>query len=237
MIIVRALQISATLNVARRWLYTLTSDGAKTACRRDLYPHTQTDFYTLKNYVDRLCKSVGIVAEARPVKEPIAPWYDPYCVAHYVYQEQIIGTIGLLAQSWKERIVQTGFVGIFELDLARTYQCKNHHATRYQPLPKYPDIVRDVSILITTRSACSSRLWNKLKKLIKRVATVELIDFFKRPEWQDRISLSFRYTIRDTTKTLTTPKQIRSVWRLKWHSNDWAEKFDEYFPPYRFRLE
>ncbi len=164
----------------------------------------QTDFYTLKEYVSQLCAAVGIVLTWRPVTETLAPWYDPYRVAHCFYNDQIIGTVGILAESFKERIVQTGFIGIFELNCTLLAQAQIP-VQHYTPLPKYPDIVRDVSVLISSTLPAGT-LATQIKAVDTRITKVEVIDFFKRPEWHDRISLSFRYTIQESTRTLTTPE-------------------------------
>lgn len=167
--------------------------------------NSATDFYTIKEYVTELCAQVGIpVTWRKPAEGSVAPWYDPYRVAQCVYNDTVIGTVGLLADSWKERIVQTGFVGIFELDLSLLTDV-TVPVTKYKHLPKYPEIVRDVSVLITTQITAAS-IAEKIKGIDPRITAVTVVDFFKRPEWQDRISISFRYTIYDTTKTLTTPE-------------------------------
>ncbi len=163
---------------------------------------THTDFYTIKEYVTELCAQVGVVVTWQPVVQEVAPWYDPYRVAQCVYNNKVIGTVGLLADGWKERIVQTGFVGIFELDLT-TIADANVPSKRYTHLPKYPDIVRDVSVLILTTLPAATLL-KQIQEVDSRIVMVDLIDFFKRPEWIDRISLSFRYTIQEQTRTLTT---------------------------------
>lgn len=163
---------------------------------------THTDFYTLKEYVTELCGQVGISVAWHAVTEPLAPWYDPYRVAHCVYNDVIIGTVGVLADSFKDRIVQTGFVGIFELNMTALLAIELP-PVQYKALPKYPDIVRDISVLIST-AVPAADIARKIQIIDKRISSVEIVDFFKRPEWHDRISLSFRYIIRDATRTLMT---------------------------------
>lgn len=161
------------------------------------------DFYTIKEYVTELCAQVGIsVTWRKPNEGSVAPWYDPYRVAQCVYNNAVIGTVGLLAESWKERIVQTGFVGIFELDVHMLTDLAIP-VKPYTALPKYPDIVRDVSVLISTAITAAS-IAATIKSVDSRIRAVEVVDFFKRPEWQDRISISFRYVIQESTRTLTT---------------------------------
>lgn len=163
---------------------------------------TKTDFYTIKQYIDELCTQIGLPLTWRPLTHELAPWYDPYCVAQCLHQERVIGTVGLLNQAWKERIVQTGLVAIFELDATALLE-EQRAATHYVRLPKYPDIVRDVSVLMPT-SLKAAEIIAQIKKIDPRIHTVDLVDFFKKPDWKERISLSMRYTIRDDTKTLTS---------------------------------
>lgn len=163
---------------------------------------THTDFYTIKEYVTELCAQVGIHVEWRAVTEALAPWYDSYRVAQCVYNDVVIGTAGVLADGFKDRIVQTGFVGIFEL-ATQVLTTSEVPLVRYKALPKYPDIVRDISVLIST-AVSAEALAKQIKNIDSRIRKVDIVDFFKRPEWHNRISLSFRYTIRDTARTLTT---------------------------------
>ena len=164
---------------------------------------TTADFYTLKESVQQLCAQIGItVSWQRAAIDDIAAWYDPYCVAHCCYEDTIIGTVGLAAQPWKERVVQTGYLGIFELnaDFLLSVQMP---IQKYKALPKYPDIVRDVSVYIS-QAIPAHEIQNKIQAMDTRICEVTLIDFFKKPEWRAALSLSFRYVIRDNNKTLTT---------------------------------
>jgi len=189
--------------LARTWLYTSPITEQKSLAGVIYSRNQETDFYTLKQYVDELCAHVGITLTWQPVDTTtLAPWYDPYCVAQCLYNDQLIGTVGLLAQSWKDRIVQTGFVGIFELDAVTLLGAKVP-PIHYAKLPKYPDIVRDVSVLMPTNMRATDII-TRIKQIDRRIHAVELVDFFKKPAWKDRISLSIRYVIRDETKTLTS---------------------------------
>jgi phenylalanyl-tRNA synthetase beta chain len=164
---------------------------------------TTTDFYTLKEYVQQLCAQVEIsVTWQKPDVDTLAAWYDPYCVAQCMYKGTHVGTVGLVAQAWKDRVVQTGFLGIFELDIDFLTSVIIP-IKKYTPLPKYPDIVRDVSVRIS-QAVVALDIQMRIQALDKRIQEVTIADFFKKPEWHDTLSLSFRYIIRDSTKTLTT---------------------------------
>jgi phenylalanyl-tRNA synthetase beta chain len=189
--------------VGRRWLHLSPLVEQKQLSGVIYTRDTNVDFYTIKEYVTELCAQAQLpITWRKPKENEIAVWYDPYRVAQCVYNDVVVGTVGILAESWKERVVQTGFIGIFEVDLA-LLTATELPPKRYTPLPKYPDIVRDVSVLITT-GVTAETIIKKIASIDPRVCAVEMVDFFKRPEWQDRISISFRYTIRDATKTLTT---------------------------------
>jgi phenylalanyl-tRNA synthetase beta chain len=163
-----------------------------------------TDFYTLKEYVQLLCAQIGItVTWRRPdVTETLAAWYDPYCVARCVYEDTVVGTVGLVTQAWKDRLVQSGFLGIFELD-SNLLCTTSVPIKKYTPLPKYPDIVRDISVRIS-HAIPALQIQEQIQAVDTRIHTVTLVDFFKKAEWVDTLSLTFRYIIRDNTKTLTT---------------------------------
>lgn len=187
--------------VGRTWIYSSPVIEKKNLAGLLYTRSTATDFYTLKEYVQQLCAQVGIIVTWRPIRDTVVPWYDPYCVAHCVYENAIVGTVGLIAQSWKDRVVQTGFLGAFELD-AQLLSTVHVPEKKYKALPKYPDIVRDVSVRIS-QAITAFEIQTQIQKVDSHITEVALVDFFKKPEWQNSISLSFRYVIRDNTKTLT----------------------------------
>lgn len=201
--------------IARTWLQLSPIVEQKSLAGVIYTRNTATDFYTIKEYVTELCASIGIAVRWHKPVSALAPWYDPYRVAQCSYNDRVIGTVGLLADAWKERIVQTGLVGIFELDAGALTEMAAPEP-RYKPLPKYPDIVRDVSVLMPS-TVTAAELMTEIRSVDPRICAVELVDFFKRPEWRDQISLSFRYTIQEPTRTLTTQEAdtISSALELK----------------------
>jgi phenylalanyl-tRNA synthetase beta subunit len=63
--------------------------------------------------------------------------------------------------------------------------------------------MRDVSMLIPLSVTVQS-VQDALKKIDAKVAHVDLVDFFEKPEWKEQKSLTFRITLVDPNATMTT---------------------------------
>ena len=141
-----------------------------------------------------------IPATWHKVDVPFAPWFIPYQTAEIRHNDTVIGYAGLSHPLFFKNIAP-GSAFMFELDgdFLTQYQ---PDTVRMQPLCKFPDIVRDISLLVPMTMTVVA-----LKDIIhhcdKRIISVEIQDFFEKPEWQTHRSVTFRYTLRDYQKTMT----------------------------------
>jgi phenylalanyl-tRNA synthetase beta chain len=72
---------------------------------------------------------------------------------------------------------------------------------RFSSLPKYPSVLRDVSMMVPLSSTVDS-IVDSIKKTDARIQSVTLIDFFTKPEWHNQKAVTFHIKIRDNDKTL-----------------------------------
>lgn len=164
--------------------------------------HKQSDstFYAGKALLDELFAQLHIVVTWDKVDEPKDPWFIPYQTAAIHYKDKIIGYAGLSHPLFFEKIAP-GNAFIFELDADFLIDYKAN-IVRMTPLSKFPDIVRDISLLVPL-SMTVATLKDMIQAADKRIATVEIQDFFEKAEWQTHRSVTFRYTLRDYQKTMT----------------------------------
>ena len=170
-------------------------------------PTRSVDFFDLKGIVERICASYGVAAE---VNAADCPYLVRGRAAHLDIGREgtriAAGTLGQLAPPIAEA---RGFAAgeelyVAEIDLHALFAAAMGDDMRAEPLPRYPSIVRDVSILVpealpasavrgTIRSTAPSTL----------VSVVEFDRYTGKGVPQENVSLSLRLTFRAHDRTLT----------------------------------
>lgn len=161
----------------------------------------ETDFYIFKQKLDALAHLIDVHFDWQPVDTKLLlPWYMPYQSAILKVGDQVIGMAGMANPAFFSKIAQgTAFIFEFNADFLRTFTAP---LQQYKPASKYPNIVRDVSVLMPLSSTVK-QLRNTLHMLDKRIRRVDLVDFFQKPEWDNQKSLTFRITLNDEQTTMT----------------------------------
>lgn len=134
------------------------------------------------------------------VDAPEQAWFMPYQTADIKIGDHLIGRAGKINPAFLHTVCE-GDAFIFELDatVLKHFKPATH---RYQPLSKYPDVVRDVSLFVPIENTAES-LKSRIKQVDAVIISVDLVDAFHKAEWADHKALTFRYVLRDTTKTFT----------------------------------
>jgi len=159
------------------------------------------DFYEAKALLTQLFKLLDCVIEWKQVEQVPFPWFVPFQTASLIHKGTSIGIAGIADPLFLKRICPGGSAFIFELDGDFLLQFKSA-SKEFKPLPKYPAVNRDISMLIPLPLTVD-KLQQLIKAVDKRIVMVELIDFFEKEGWEDRRSITFRLIIRDEHKTLT----------------------------------
>lgn len=185
-------------------------------------PARQVDFFDLKGVVERVCDalrlSIRFETEARP-------YLVPGQTAKIVLRDKStpIGEIGTLAPTIADArgLPRADRVLVAELNLDAMWfahlDVQRQRATRaaaaqrpadaFAPLPRYPSIVRDISILIADRLPAES-----VRGTIAAAAPPWLADIREFDRYQGkgvpegRVSLSLRLTFQSEERTLTDPE-------------------------------
>lgn len=161
------------------------------------------DFFDVKGVVSQACASLG-VTPAFAVTEL------DYLVAGRAAAVSVAGraagVVGLLAPTVAEArgIPKGDDVFVLELDLAVLSAAAATAAMRVEPLPRFPGVVRDVSLLVDDSLSAST-----VRDTIQQAAPVSLVSVreFDRYQGQGvpsgKVSVSLRLTFRADDRTLT----------------------------------
>jgi phenylalanyl-tRNA synthetase beta chain len=182
--------------VAFTWTGLATADHWSGA-RRDV------DFFDLKGAIEQLA-AVGVVSPT--FAEANVPDLVPGRAATVTVDGTVVGTFGLLDPAIGDRRdLPAGdevYIGEINLDLLTAAAAGD--TLRATPLPRYPWVVRDVSILVDDALSAET-----VRGTIRSAAPGTLIDVREFDRYQGKgipdgkVSLSFRLTFQSPERTLT----------------------------------
>jgi len=157
------------------------------------------DFFSCKADLQRVFDLRKLSVTWHRIDTPEHPWLAPHTCAQLQIEGQPFGYAGLVRDEFLHQVIE-GRAFVFELDasMLATYRSPIAH---FEPLPKYPDVSRDMSVLIPLQVTVAE-LQAAIRNVDQRIVHIELIDFFELDEWPDKRALTFRFVIRDMTKTL-----------------------------------
>ncbi|MGM0595774.1 MAG: phenylalanine--tRNA ligase subunit beta [Myxococcota bacterium] len=162
--------------------------------------------FVLENLFSRLERgSVEFIAN----KHFDHPWIHPAKSAAVIVQDKTVGYLTSLNPyiSKNLQIKSKVTLGILDLDLISSLEKK---IELFQPLPKYPGISHDVSIIIDnkiSREEVEKVLWQVEPQLTRQI---ECFDVYTSKELKNKRSLSFRILFQHPEKTLKQ-KKIKKI--------------------------
>ncbi len=164
------------------------------------YQAGELDFYEYKEKVSQIFKLLGLpVLWRKPVVE-IAAWYHPYQSAELVCDDTVIGHAGCVRPDIL-RTVAAGSAFVFELAIDTLIAFKKDVAT-FAPLSPFQPLTTDISMLVPF-SVSVDILEQALARADARIYSVQLVDYFEKPEWIDQRSITLRYRAVDNEKTFS----------------------------------
>jgi phenylalanyl-tRNA synthetase beta chain len=172
------------------------------------------DFYNAKTNLEQLFNMLRLPITWQKVDTPDKPWFTPYQTALLMHNGSKVGVAGKVNPAFLNSITE-GDAFIFELDGDFLLHGITQ-AQRYQPVSKYPDVPRDISVFMPLTAQVDTILAS-LKNLDERIASVDLIDFFEKAEWHDKKALAFHIIMRDHHKTMTK-EDVDIIWNKIVHA-------------------
>jgi len=158
------------------------------------------NFYDAKAELQKLFDMLKLKIEWVKVDNPDAPWYAPHQTADLLHNDSKTGTAGLLHPTFLSSVIP-GYAFIFELDadFLLNYKSADIH---FIAASKYPEMVRDISILASTEMTADS-VADVISQVDKKISSVSLLDFFQKEEWPDKRAMTMRFVISDHERTMT----------------------------------
>jgi phenylalanyl-tRNA synthetase beta chain len=157
------------------------------------------NFYDCKNDLQTIFDAIDILIEWRkPATVP--DWAHPYETAELFANSQSLGYAGML-NAKVSSIIGRGTAFVFELnvDTLRAMEPLKRH---FAGILTYQPVTLDVSMLID-RILTATEIESIIAYCDARVLDVQLLDFFEKPEWGSKRSITMRYILYDDQKTMT----------------------------------
>jgi phenylalanyl-tRNA synthetase beta chain len=161
------------------------------------------DFFDVRAIVERVCETVGVEVHASASGRP---WLTPGQAADVMSNGTSVGSMGQLLPTLADAhgLPAADPVYVAEIDLDLLERLAAGRALRVAPLPRYPSVTRDISILIDDRVTADA-----IKQTIHDAAPPTLVRISEFDRYQGkgipdgRVSLSLHLTFRSSDRTLT----------------------------------
>jgi phenylalanyl-tRNA synthetase beta chain len=185
--------------------------GAAVAWTGSAAPHWKggsraIDFFDVKGVIERLCDAVRVTAQFEPIS---VPFLAPGQAAAVLADGTRLGLIGMLAPAVAEQRGAPRQEEIFvaELNLDALHRAGVERDAAVKPLPRYPFVVRDLSIVVA--DTLPAEIIRGTIQAAARAAAAPLtgVGFFDRYQGKGvpeaKVSVSVRLTFQAPDRTLT----------------------------------
>ncbi len=161
------------------------------------------DFFVLKGIINELADRMGLKGELVYEAEKKLPMYHPGRCANIIYNGELLGTMGEMHPDVAERYGITDRVYTCEI----LFSIIILHAAKeilYKPLPKYPAVTRDISLLTANEVTVGA-----IEDIIREnggdiLEDVMLFDVYRGKQVGEGMkSVAFNLSYRSPEKTLT----------------------------------
>lgn len=170
------------------------------------------DFYDAKGLVETLLGRLGIAFAFQASNDAT---FNPGKAAEIVASGKRLGVMGELHPRLAEALEISGAVYLFELDLPQVRSLVSSVVV-YQPLQRYPAVVRDIALLVENGVAAGRAEEIILSfPLVKRVVLFDLYWGKGLPEGKK--SLAFRITYQSPNRTLTEEEVSQEQQKILTH--------------------
>lgn len=162
-----------------------------------------TPYFTAKNVIEALLQRLHCKVKIAIQKEAL-PWLHGQRSRAVMVGDVVVGYVGEIAQSVQKKLKIKERVGVCEINLSILASLYSD-ARLYTPLPKFPSIEMDVSMIVD-----SQLLWETVVDTIKDlnkewVRNIVLFDVYEGEAIpRGKKSVAFRITYRSDDKTLET---------------------------------
>ena len=160
------------------------------------------DVFDMKAVVERICEVVGVQIETTPHR---AGWLVPGRSAVASANGTRIGILGQLTRDVTDAHgLPADPVYVADIDLDALEQVGAGRQVKIEPLPRYPSVTRDISVLLDDTLAAA-----EVRRTIRDTAPPTLVQIVEFDRYQGKgipdakVSLSLHLTFRSSDRTLT----------------------------------
>jgi phenylalanyl-tRNA synthetase beta chain len=179
----------------------------------------EVDFFDVKGIVEHLCDALGIVARFEPIREPflVAGQAAAIVVAEGRERGARLGVVGQLAPALADArgLPRQDAVYVAEADLDLIERGRVAESETTRPLPRFPFVVRDLSIVVADTLPAEIIRDTILAAGRDLPAPLGALSFFDRYQGKGvpdgAVSLSIRLTFQAAERTLTDAEVQQSV--------------------------
>lgn len=156
------------------------------------------DFYTMKGIVDNLFLPLDIEFQYKETSQ--VEGYHPYRQASVIYNNQEIGILAELHPNESKRLGINASV-LFEINLNPLLE--NPVQIKYTPTTKYPNISRDLAIVVD-ENVTAAELISMIKQTVKKnLVQIDVFDVYQGTHIEiGKKSIAFSLVFNDSDKTL-----------------------------------
>lgn len=186
------------------------------------------EYFELKGVIDLLLQRLGFSdyyfdnIDATDDVSGLSIWH-PLRSAEIKINNQEIGFVGEVNPKIASQLDIKTRIAIFDLDLEKLFELIKKEKD-YQPLPKYPAIIRDLSILVP-RDVLVDEVLNIIENVSPLIYDVDLFDIYEGEELpENKKSLSFKIIYQSNEKTLSneeTNKIHQKLIKILEENSEW----------------
>ncbi len=156
------------------------------------------DFFKVKGIVEGIADEFNLTFSYRKAEKP---FLHPGITAEILCGEDVIGYIGKLAYEVCEEISlgKSAFVAEINYEVLKTHFAST---MKYEPLPKFPDVVRDFAFVCDETITCGE-IEAIIRKSAKNIRSIHLFDVFRGSQLgEGKKSMAYTVTFRAGDKQL-----------------------------------
>ncbi len=161
------------------------------------------DFFDIKAIVERICQTVRVDISVAPHHEA---WLAPGRAGAVLAGTTRLGVLGQLAPALADQygLPAHDAVYVAELDLDAAETCARAGDVRMEPLPRFPSVARDLSLLVDDTLPVAALRQTALAVAPATLQSVREFDRYQGKGVPDgKVSVSIRLTFRSPERTLT----------------------------------
>ncbi|MDE6868647.1 MAG: phenylalanine--tRNA ligase subunit beta, partial [Clostridia bacterium] len=149
----------------------------------------KTSFWDLKGICENIANTLNTAFEYAPCEKP---FLQPGKTAEITCEGKYIGYVGVLAPTVCEELAIDRTVVLAELDYAELKKCAKPF--RYKPIPKFPEVTRDLALLCSKEITCGE-IKKEIYAACKYVSSVILFDVYEGAQVDEgKKSMAFNLT-------------------------------------------